>query len=65
MIDAPFAHLGGIPVEETIGSFGPVIAVWLGVAWAKLRSAPSSRRPHRKRAGPRRTSPARARRMMR
>ena len=37
MIDAPLAHVGGIPIEETIGSFGPALIVGGGVAWAKLR----------------------------
>jgi hypothetical protein len=37
MIDAPIAHVGGIPIEETIGSFGPALVVGLGVAWAKVR----------------------------
>jgi hypothetical protein len=32
------AHLGGLPVEETLGSFGPALLVGLGVAWAKLRA---------------------------
>ena len=43
------AHVGGLPVEETLGSFGPALLVGLGVAWAKLRArlrpgAPSRRR---------------------
>jgi hypothetical protein len=37
MIDAPLAHVGGIPIEETIGSFGPALILGVGVAWAKLR----------------------------
>jgi hypothetical protein len=37
MIDVPFAHVAGMPIEETIGSFGPVFVVGVGVAWAKLR----------------------------
>ena len=37
MIDGPLAHVGGIPIEETIGSFGPALVVGVGVAWAKLR----------------------------
>jgi hypothetical protein len=32
------AHVGGLPVEETLGSFGPALLVGLGVAWAKLRA---------------------------
>jgi hypothetical protein len=38
MIDAPFAHVGGLPVEETLGSFGPALLLGLGVAWARLRA---------------------------
>ena len=39
MISAPFAHVGGIPIEETLGSLGPALFVGFGVAWANLRSA--------------------------
>jgi hypothetical protein len=38
VISPPFAHVGGIPIEETLGSFGPPLLVGLGVAWAKLRA---------------------------
>ena len=31
MIGVPSAHVGGIPVEETLGSFGPAILVGLGI----------------------------------
>jgi hypothetical protein len=34
----PIAHVGGIPIEETLGSFGPALLLGLGVAWAKLRA---------------------------
>jgi len=37
MIDVPPAHVAGIPIEETIGSLGPLLLVGAGVAWAKLR----------------------------
>jgi hypothetical protein len=33
------AHVGGFPVEETLGSFGPALLVALGVAWARFRGA--------------------------
>jgi hypothetical protein len=33
-----FAHVGGIPVEETIGSVGPALVVGVGMAWARLRA---------------------------
>jgi uncharacterized membrane protein len=35
---APLAHVAGIPIEETLGAFGPALLVGLGVAWANLRS---------------------------
>ena len=38
MIGAPFAHISGIPVEETLGSLGPALLVAFGVAWAQLRA---------------------------
>jgi hypothetical protein len=38
MIGAPFAHIGGIPFEETLAPFGPAILVAFGVAWAQLRA---------------------------
>jgi hypothetical protein len=37
MISVPFAHVAGIPVEETIGSLGPTLLVAFGVASAHLR----------------------------
>jgi hypothetical protein len=38
MIDVPFAHVGGIPLEETLGSLGPALLVGFGAASAKLRA---------------------------
>ena len=38
MIGLPFAHVGGLPVEETIGSLGPALLVMFGVAWTRLRT---------------------------
>jgi hypothetical protein len=32
------AHVGGLPIEETLGSFGPALLVGLGVTWTKLRA---------------------------
>ena len=32
----PFAHLGGIPIEETLGSLGPALLVVFGAASARL-----------------------------
>jgi hypothetical protein len=34
----PLAHVGGLPIEETLASFGPALLLGLGVAWAKLRA---------------------------
>ena len=48
MISAPFAHIAGIPIEETLGSLGPALLVAFGVAWAQLRAR---LRPARSRAG--------------
>ena len=39
MIGPPFAHVGGIPIEETIGPFGSALLVMFGLAWARLRLA--------------------------
>ena len=38
MIEAPLAHMGGIPIEETIGPFGPALLAGLGVALANVRA---------------------------
>jgi len=38
MISAPIAHVGGIPIEETLASLGPALLVSFGVAWAKLHA---------------------------
>jgi hypothetical protein len=38
MIGVPVAHVGGIPVEETLGSLGPALLVGLAMAWMKLRA---------------------------
>jgi hypothetical protein len=59
MIEVPLAHVGGIPIEETIGSFGPALVVGVGVGWTKLRDRlrhpPALKRPpHQKRTRPRR-----------
>jgi uncharacterized membrane protein len=32
------AHIGGLPIEETLGLLGPALFVGLGVAWANLRA---------------------------
>jgi hypothetical protein len=38
MIGVPIAHVGGIPVEETLASLGPPLLVAFGAAWAQLRA---------------------------
>ena len=38
MIGAPLAHVAGLPIEETLASFGPALLVAVGVAWAQLRA---------------------------
>jgi hypothetical protein len=38
MIDVPLAHVAGMPIEETLASFGPALLVGFGVASAKLRA---------------------------
>jgi hypothetical protein len=57
MISAPFAHIGGLPIEETLGSVGPALLVGFGVAWANLRAR---LRPPRSRASAPRKKAARS-----
>jgi hypothetical protein len=38
VISLPFAHVGGIPIEETLGTFGPALLAGLAVTWTKLRA---------------------------
>jgi hypothetical protein len=38
VIDAPVAHVGSIPIEETLGLFAPALLIGFGVASAKLRA---------------------------
>jgi hypothetical protein len=35
---APIAHVGGIPIEETLAAFGPPLLVAFGVASEQLRA---------------------------
>lgn len=44
-----FAHIAGIPVEETALSFGPVIAAGGGIATLKLREQMERRRGRKRR----------------
>jgi hypothetical protein len=32
----PFAHVSGIPIEETLGAYGPALLVIAGLASARL-----------------------------
>jgi hypothetical protein len=34
----PFAHIAGMPVEETIGSLGPALLLMFGAASATIRA---------------------------
>ena len=49
MLPLPFAHIAGIPVEETLLSFGPVVAVAGGAAsvWLRGRIADARQRARR------------------
>ena len=38
MTGVPFAHVGGLPIEETLASLGPALLVAFGVASAQLRA---------------------------
>jgi hypothetical protein len=49
-MSVPFAHIAGIPIEETLGSFGPVLLLALTATTATVRAR--WRRSHR--AGDRR-----------
>jgi hypothetical protein len=57
MIGVPFAHVGGVPLEETLGLFAPALLVGFGVASANLRArlrrvrSRASAQPPRKNGG--------------
>jgi hypothetical protein len=38
MMGIPVAHVAGIPIEETLASFGPALLLIAGVASARLRT---------------------------
>jgi len=38
MISGPLAHIGGLPIEETLGSFGPALLVAFAVTSANVRA---------------------------
>ena len=43
MTAVPIAHVGGIPVEETLGSLGPTLMLVAAVASARLSALIRSR----------------------
>lgn len=55
LMNLPFAHIGGVPIEETVGSFGPALLVAFGAAAAKLRARYLRLRPPAAYAGTRTT----------
>ena len=50
MVRRMFAHIAGIPVEETALSFAPIVAATGGIAGLKLRERTVRRRSRRRRA---------------
>jgi hypothetical protein len=38
VISVPLAHVGALPIEETLGALGPALLVAVGVAWARLHA---------------------------
>lgn len=60
MISVPFAHVAGIPIEETLGAFGPALLVGFGVAWANLRARLRRVRPRASAHAPPRKKRARS-----
>jgi hypothetical protein len=50
------AHIGGLPVEETLGSVGPALLLAFGVAWANLSARIAAGARSRRRARRRRGS---------
>jgi hypothetical protein len=57
MISLPLAHIGGLPIDETLGSLGPALLVAFGAASANLRArlrrvrSRASTQPPRKNGG--------------
>ena len=43
------AHIGGVPVEETLASLGPVLLVGVGMTVAMVRDRLRRLRPERRR----------------
>ena len=59
MIGAPLAHVGGIPIEETVGPLGSALLIGFGVAWANIRARlrPAAGSSDARRAEGHRTTP--------
>jgi hypothetical protein len=38
MMGVPMAHVAGIPIEETIGVYGPAVLLAFGAAWTIVRA---------------------------
>ena len=55
MSGLPLAHVGGIPIEEAIGAFGPALLVAFGAVVANLRARlrPRARPRMQERGAPR------------
>jgi hypothetical protein len=47
MSGLPLAHVGGIPIEEAVGSYGPALILAVGVASAQLRARVKNRKRQR------------------
>jgi hypothetical protein len=45
----PLAHVGGVPIEETLGFYGPTLLLAFGAASATLRARFGRRRSRRRR----------------
>jgi len=47
----PFAHVGGVPIEETLGFYGPTLLLAFGAASATVRARLRRLRERRRRSG--------------
>jgi hypothetical protein len=54
----PVAHVGGIPIEETLGSYGPVLLLAAGVASAWLGARVRDLRARKRRRAARKRRPS-------
>jgi hypothetical protein len=54
---APLAHVAGMPIEETVGMYGPVLVLVAGAASAKVAIRYRQLRARRLEARARRVSP--------